>query len=101
MFRPRKFVSKCVLASLSAVAAANSVGGCAQHVDDEAVVETSEALSSSANKVLGFESASNWAVTSGSGIFLKTSTTHTQGAKSLSLNAHGSTAVRSGTIAVG
>ena len=46
MFRPRKFVSKCVLVSLSAVAAANSVGGCAQHVDDEAVVETSEALSS-------------------------------------------------------
>jgi hypothetical protein len=101
MFRPRKFVSKCVLASLSAVAAANSVGGCAQHVDDEAVVETSEALSSSANKVLGFESTSNWSVTSGSGIVLKTSTTHTQGVNSLSVNAKGTTAVRSSAMTVG
>jgi hypothetical protein len=100
MFHPRNFVSKCVLVSLPALVAASAAGGCTQQTDDDAIEDTSEALSSTANKILGFESTSNWGVTSGSSIVLKSSSTHTQGSTSLAVNAHGATAVRSAAIAV-
>jgi hypothetical protein len=101
MFQPRKFVSKCVLVSLPALVAASAAGGCAQQTDDDAIEDTSESLSSTANRILGFESTSNWGVTSGSGIVLQSNSTHTQGSSSLSVNARGTTAVRSVGIAVG
>jgi hypothetical protein len=90
-----------MLVSLPALAGSTAAGGCAQHADDAAVEDTSEALSSNANRVLGFESTSNWVVTSGSGIVLRSNNTHTQGSHSLAVNARGTTAVRSAAVAVG
>ena len=73
--------SSILVSMMSAAAALAAAGGCGAVPDDAAVVSVSSALTN--GDVLGFETASGWSTTGGT---LATSTTHVQGALSLSVS---------------
>ena len=71
-----------IVVSMISLGAALAAGvGCGAVPDDGAVVSVSSALTN--GDVLGFEAASGWSTTGGT---LATSTTHVQGASSLSVS---------------
>jgi hypothetical protein len=92
--------SKCIFASIAALVVAQALGGCASQAGDTPFEERAEDLTANGEGVLGFESPTGWAVTAGTGIVLKSSTTHSQGAASLALNPHGASVVRSAAVAI-
>jgi hypothetical protein len=77
------------------------MAGCSSEGAPEHSAQTNQALSANAGDILGFEVSTDWHVTSSPALALSSSTTHTQGAHSLSVAAKNYVSIQSVPISVG
>ena len=86
--------------ALTALTAFAVMVGCSGGGVSERVARTDEALSANAGDVLGFEVPTDWHVTSSPSLALSSSTTRTQGTKSLAVAAQNYVSIQSAPISV-